>query len=175
MKKVAVFGNAGGGKSTLSAKLAEITNLPLYVLDKIKYNSDGEEVKYQDYLQNHNRILELDEWIIDGYGCLDTLWKRLEAADTLIYIDLPFYIHFLLVSKRLVTGLFKNPEGWPENSPIIKSSLNSYRVLIPCHKLLAPRYREYVNSSRETKEVYHLKSLKSMAQFLTTIKNKESQ
>ena len=30
VKKVAVFGNAGGGKSTLSRKLAELTDLPLY-------------------------------------------------------------------------------------------------------------------------------------------------
>ncbi|MGK7883305.1 MAG: hypothetical protein AB4057_01605 [Crocosphaera sp.] len=29
MKKVAVFGNPSGGKSTLSRKLSEITNLPL--------------------------------------------------------------------------------------------------------------------------------------------------
>ena len=33
MKKVAVFGNAGGGKSTLSKRLAEMTGLPLVVLD----------------------------------------------------------------------------------------------------------------------------------------------
>ena len=33
MKRVAVFGNAGGGKSTLARRLAELTELPLYVLD----------------------------------------------------------------------------------------------------------------------------------------------
>ena len=33
MKKVAVFGNAGGGKSTLSKSLAEMTGLPLVALD----------------------------------------------------------------------------------------------------------------------------------------------
>ncbi|AFY96762.1 hypothetical protein Cha6605_5915 [Chamaesiphon minutus PCC 6605] len=33
MKKVAAFGNTGGGKSTLSKNLAEITGLPLYILD----------------------------------------------------------------------------------------------------------------------------------------------
>ena len=33
MKRVAVFGNAGGGKSTLARKLAELTQLPLYVVD----------------------------------------------------------------------------------------------------------------------------------------------
>ena len=39
MKKVAVFGNTGGGKSTLSKRLSEITGLPLYALDKIQYQS----------------------------------------------------------------------------------------------------------------------------------------
>jgi class 3 adenylate cyclase len=32
--KVAVFGNAGAGKSTLGRRLAELTGLPLYVVDK---------------------------------------------------------------------------------------------------------------------------------------------
>ncbi|MEG4576075.1 hypothetical protein QUA56_25910 [Microcoleus sp. N3A4] len=43
MKKVAVFGNAGGGKSTLSKRLSEITDLPLYI----------------------DQILATDRWIID--------------------------------------------------------------------------------------------------------------
>jgi adenylate kinase family enzyme len=36
MEKIAVFGNTGGGKSTLSKKLSEILDLPLYALDKIQ-------------------------------------------------------------------------------------------------------------------------------------------
>ncbi|MGD1944546.1 MAG: hypothetical protein ACFB0G_24900 [Leptolyngbyaceae cyanobacterium] len=42
MKKVAVFGNAGGGKSTLSKRLAAVTELPLGALDLIKYKPGGE-------------------------------------------------------------------------------------------------------------------------------------
>ncbi|MDP8932876.1 MAG: adenylate kinase, partial [Cyanobacteriota bacterium] len=49
MKKVAVFGNAGGGKSTLSKRLSEITGLPLYALDKIQYQSGGAEVPDEEY------------------------------------------------------------------------------------------------------------------------------
>jgi adenylate kinase family enzyme len=37
MRRVAVFGNAGGGKSTLARQLASITRLPLHSLDTIKY------------------------------------------------------------------------------------------------------------------------------------------
>ena len=40
-----------------------------------------------------------------------------------------------------------------------------------CHKRLTPKYREYIKLSRETKQVYHLKSAKSMAQFLIEIEN----
>ena len=38
MKRVAVFGNAGGGKSTLARRLAE---LPLYPLDLIQFRPGG--------------------------------------------------------------------------------------------------------------------------------------
>lgn len=166
MKKVAVFGNAGGGKSTLSRKLAEITGLPLYIIDKIQFKAGGEKVKFEDYRQIYDRILASDEWIIDGFGCIETLWERLEAADTLIYLDLPLLRHFIWVSKRSIEGLFKNPEGWPENSPIIQSSINSYRVLLLCHQRLTPKYREYVKRSSLSKEVYHLKSPGDIARFL---------
>lgn len=171
MQKVAVFGNAGGGKSRLSKKLAEITNLPLYVLDKIQYQAGGQEVPSQDYQRIHEQILKSDKWLIDGYGCPETLWSRLNAADTLVYIDLPLYRHFIWVTKRLIGGLFKNPEGWPENSPILKSSITSYQVLLACHKYLTPKYREYVSNQSVTKNVYHLKSTKDISQFLADIEN----
>jgi adenylate kinase family enzyme len=69
MKKVAVFGNTGGGKSTLSKRLSEITGLPLYALDKIQYQSGGAEVPNEEYKRTHEKILATDRWIIDGFGC----------------------------------------------------------------------------------------------------------
>ncbi|MEO0647457.1 MAG: adenylate kinase, partial [Cyanobacteria bacterium J06650_10] len=41
MTKVAVFGNTGGGKSTLSQRLAEITGLPWVPLDSLQYQPGG--------------------------------------------------------------------------------------------------------------------------------------
>ncbi|HVO96344.1 MAG TPA: hypothetical protein VMT22_26030 [Terriglobales bacterium] len=114
IKKVAVFGNAGGGKSTRSKRLSEITGLPLYVLDKIKYRSGGIEVLQEGYKRTHEKILLTDRWIIDGFGCMETLWQRLDKADSLIFMDMPLYLHFWWVSKRLITGWVKPPEGWPD-------------------------------------------------------------
>lgn len=171
MKKVAVFGNAGGGKSTLSKRLSQITGLPLHVLDKIQYQSGGKPVPNEDYKRAHQQILVTDRWIIDGFGCMETLWLRLNEADSLVFVDLPLYVHFWWVTKRLIGGYFKPPEGWPENSPILKSSLTSYRVLWLCHKYLTPKYREYIEQAQSTKNVYHLRSTEQISQFFELIEN----
>lgn len=169
MKKVAVFGNTGGGKSTLSKKLSEITGLPLYILDKIQYQSGGIEVPPEEYKHAHEKILATDRWIIDGFGCMETLWLRLNEADSLVFVDLPLYIHFWWVTKRLILSYFKPPEGWPERSPILKSSLSCYRVLWLCYKHLTPKYRDYVKQVQNTKTVYHIKSTQQISQFIELI------
>lgn len=171
MKKVAVFGNAGGGKSTLSKRLSEITGLPLYVLDKIKKPEGDTEIPDEDYKHRHQQILATDRWIIDGFGCMETIWVQLNKADSLIFVDLPLYVHFWWVTKRLITGYFKTPEGWPDKSPILKSSLLSYRVLWLCHKYLTPKYREYIKQAQSIKSVYYIRSTKQISQFLKLIEN----
>lgn len=171
MKKVAVFGNAGGGKSTLSKKLSQITGLPLHVLDKILYPSGGAEIPHEDYKRTHQEILDTEQWIIDGFGSMETVWLRLDEADSLVFVDLPLYVHFWWVTKRLILGYFKPPEGWPENSPILKSSMNSYRALWLCHKYLTPRYREYIAQAQSSKSVYHIRTTEQISQFLELMEN----
>ena len=169
MKKIAVFGNAGGGKSTLARKLATSTQLPLYSLDKIKFEPGGKEILHSEYLSIHTDLLKREEWIIDGFGCVPSAWERFAAADTLVFIDLPLLTHYRWVTKRLVKGLFFNPEGWPERSPIVKGSLNSYRVISLCHSKLTPRYRQLILDSADSKQVYHLKSVGEINSFVTSL------
>lgn len=169
MQKVAIFGNAGGGKSTLARQLADASGLPLHVLDKIKFLPGGAEVPHDQYLQQHAQLLQQPQWIIDGFGCVPSTLERLAAADTLVFIDLPFATHALWVTKRMLKGLFVNPEGWPENSPIWRSSLNSYRVLWLCHRKLTPVYRRLVAEYRPSKTVHHLRSPAQVRQFLRSV------
>lgn len=171
MKRVAVFGNAGGGKSTLAKRLADITRLPLYPLDVIQYKAGGGEVPHEEYLKAHTDLLRQDEWIIDGFGCVASAWERFSKADTLVYIDLPLITHYWWVTKRLIKGLFVTPpEGWPANSPLWISTMNSYRVLWLCHRRLTPRYRQLVAGVTASKRVHHVKSPTEMMAFLDAIK-----
>jgi adenylate kinase family enzyme len=170
MKRVAVFGNAGGGKSTLAKRLAEITGLPLYPLDLIQFRPGGGEVPHEEYLRAHADLLRLDDWVIDGFGSAASSWERFGQADTLVYVDLPLLTHYRWVTKRFVKGLFRTPEGWPENSPIWSSTLNSYKVVWLYNRGLAPKYRQFVVEAAASKRVHHLKSPAEMRAFLDAIK-----
>jgi adenylate kinase family enzyme len=169
MRRVAVFGNAGGGKSTLARRLADITRLPLHPLDLIQFGTGGVPVPHAEYLKVHAELLRQDEWIIDGFGCAASAWERFSRADTLVYVDLPLLTHAWWVTKRLVQGLFVTPEGWPPGSPIWRSTMSSYRVLWLCHRRLTPRYRQLVAAAAGAKRVHHLKSPAEMKAFLGAV------
>ena len=169
MNKVAVFGNAGGGKSTLSKRLAELTGLPWVPLDSLKYQPGGEPIPHAEFKAAHGELLKQDQWIVDGFGSMDTLWERLDEADTLVYLDMPVLRHIWWVTKRLLVGAWVPPAGWPERSPLLKGTLNSYQTVWLCHSKLTPKYREYVESTSTTKQVYHLRSRQDIAQFYKTI------
>jgi adenylate kinase family enzyme len=87
MKTVAVFGNTGGGKSTLGRRVAELTSLPLYVVDLMQFRPGGAKVPDGEFLQAHANLLRRDEWIIDGFGNIAIAWERFAVADTLVYVD----------------------------------------------------------------------------------------
>lgn len=177
MNKVAVFGNAGGGKSTLARRLAAITGLPLYVLDIVQFRDgrywpdekDGGQCSREEYAALHADLIARERWIIDGYGSVATAWERFAAADTLVHVDLPILAHYVGVTRRFVTGLLRNPPGWPENSPLWESTLDGYRVVGRCHRDLTPRYRAMMAEAAGAKRVHHLTSRAAMKDFIESV------
>ena len=168
-----MFGNAGGGKSTLARQLARVTGLPLFAIDVMKYRAGAyrrdNAITPEEYQRLHAELLNRERWIIDGFDSVGLTWERFAAADTLVYVDLPLVTHFGWITKRLIKGLFRNPEGWPANSPVWTSTLRSYRVLWLCHRHLTPRYRQHVAAVASSKRVYHLRSPAEMTGFLRAV------
>ena len=80
MRRVAVFGNAGGGKSTLARRLAALTGLPLHVIDMLQFRPGGAPVPHEEYLTAHADLIGRDAWIIDGFGSVASAWERFAAA-----------------------------------------------------------------------------------------------
>ena len=169
MKKVAVFGKPANGKSTLSKKLASATGIKLYALDSILYNSNGQEIDRQSYEEAHENILSTEAWIIEGFGPMNSLNsfnRRLEKADTLIYIDLPYLTTYWLVTKRFIKGLVKKPEGWPDGSSVLKGTLESYRVLKLCPKFWNDSFLQKLEKQSVNKTLYVIRSVSELNSFV---------
>ena len=170
MKKIVVFGKPGSGKSTLSKSLALATKIPLYALDSIEYKNNGDKEERKIYDEIHENILSSDSWIIDGFGPIDSFNKRLDAADTLIYIDLPYIMSYWLVTKRLLKGLHTKPEGWPDGSSVLKGTLESYRVLRLCPKFWNEHFMRELEKLSTEKSLYVIRSIFELNNFIKKLK-----
>jgi hypothetical protein len=123
VKKIAVFGNAGGDKSRVARRLAEITGLPLIVLEILQfpegYRSDrdgGGKISDEQYSRLHSEIRSTRVGH-HGYGSIASAWGRFAVADTVVYVNLPLAMHYWGVTKRLMRRLFKTLSAGPRPRP----------------------------------------------------------
>ena len=86
MQKVLVVGCPGSGKSTFARALHDATELPLYYLDMLFWNSDKTTVERDVFLERLNSVLQKPRWIIDG-NYASTMEKRIVACDTVFFLD----------------------------------------------------------------------------------------
>ena len=109
-KRIAIIGISGSGKSTLSRKLAEKTGLPLFHMDQLYWKGKWEAVPEQEYLKEHEALVEKDSWIIEGY--IDAkMANRLRLADLVIYLDYPGWrCAWHLILRRLKYHKKNRPE-----------------------------------------------------------------
>ena len=166
MKKIAVFGKPGGGKSTFSKKLSIATEIPVYPLDMIAYHPNGTKVSAEQYRQAHDQLLSYDRWIIDGLGSLDSFWSRIEMADTIVLIDLPYPVHYWWATKRLLTSIFISPEGWPEGSSVLKGTWASWKYLRLSSRFWTPELWEKIKTRAKTDNIYRITSVDELNQFI---------
>lgn len=88
MKKIAVIGCGGSGKSTLCRELGQLLSIPVHHLDKIFWKPNWTPMLHAEFLEAQKVIFATDSWIMDGnYG--GTMKPRLGEADTIIFCDLP--------------------------------------------------------------------------------------
>jgi adenylate kinase family enzyme len=120
MKRIAIVGCPGAGKTTFAGKLAKKTKLPVIHLDYYYH-----QAKY-DYYNNKSawitrveQLIGQDEWIMDG-NYSSTFELRFKRADTIIFFDLPRRTSLYSVVKRRFQYRNKQrqemPSDWKEKA-----------------------------------------------------------
>lgn len=112
IKRIAIIGAPGSGKTTLADKIKDIYKLPVFNIDSI-YQLPNWVMR--DPVERDKEIIEeakKDKWIIDG-TFIDTLEERVKRADKIIFLDYSTLTFLKGVFKRLITNYGKEKPDMP--------------------------------------------------------------
>jgi adenylate kinase family enzyme len=116
VKRVAIVGSGGVGKSTFAEELGRRTGIPVIHLDEHFWKPGWVPTPRDAWADLQGGLLSGDNWIADGnYG--GTLDVRLSRADTVIVLTLPRWRCALRASKRSLRhrGREIQAKGCPEH------------------------------------------------------------
>jgi adenylate kinase family enzyme len=86
VKKVAIVGCGGSGKSHLARQLGSILDAPVTHLDAVYYDDDWNPLDQETFASLQRDLVSRPTWVIDG-NYNSTLQTRLEACDTVVLMD----------------------------------------------------------------------------------------
>jgi adenylate kinase family enzyme len=171
MKKVIIIGCPGSGKSTFSIALAKITGLPLVHLDAIYHQNiwtDDSEAKKIQWQEKIVDLVKAEEWIIDG-NYKSTMQIRIEAADTIIFLDYPRYLSlWRTLARRWKFRNKKRPDmpiTWKE-----KISWDFIRLIWNYNREQRPTVLQQLKQYGANREVQILRSPQQADNFLAKLK-----
>jgi adenylate kinase family enzyme len=115
MRRVAVIGCPGAGKSTFARRLGSRTGLPVIHLDEHFWRPGWEPTPDDEWNDVVRDLAAGDEWIIDG-NYTRTIDVRARAADTVVLLDYPALGCVARALRRSVTQFGKEVQarGCPE-------------------------------------------------------------
>lgn len=168
MKRVAVIGSAGAGKSIFSRRLGEISRLPVVHLDLHFWNPGWVETPSEEWATKVADLASAERWIIDG-NYSRTMDIRLAAADTIIFLDFPrrTCVWRVLVRSALGKPRPDLPEGCNERLDLDFLKFLQWVWNFP--KRSRPGVVQRLEVLPREKKVIRLVSPRESEQFLSTL------
>ena len=104
MERIAIVGCGGSGKSHLARVLGARLGITPVHLDVLYYDEDWKPLDQDTFAGLQSELAAAPRWIIDG-NYASSLLIRLQAADTVIFLDLPAWACLWgVVQRRLRHG-----------------------------------------------------------------------
>ena len=166
MRRIAVIGNGGGGKSTLARALGQHLGLPVHEVDEVQWLPGWRRAPLDEVAHILERWAAEDSWIIDGFGPWPVIDRRMARADTIVYVDLPFRTHLWWAAKRQVVSLARRRAWAGQSSP--PPSLLLLRTLRRVHAMRSDLLEVVTKTGRGAKLV-HLRSPREMSDWLRAV------
>jgi adenylate kinase family enzyme len=165
VKRIAIVGCGGAGKSVLAQELGRRTGIEVVHLDALYWDADWRPTPPDEWAELQRRLVERDAWIIDGnYGA--TMDLRLPAADTVIFLDLPTHV---CLRRILVRRIMYRRRDRPDRVGSERLTLRFLRWVWSYRRERRPGVLRRLASLGPRTRVITLSSRGEVRDFLTTI------
>ena len=164
--RVVVIGNGGGGKSTLAKRLAERHNLVWCSVDQLQWKPGWEPASEADVIDDLRTVMSGDRWIIDGWGPWSSLEERVALSDTIIFVDLPLWIHFWLAAERQIAVARGEDRADPvEGCDDLEITRRLFETIWYVDQELKPRLTDLIKRHETGRRYHHVTTLEQLDQF----------
>ncbi len=126
MRRVCVIATASGcGKTTFGRALSARLDVPFHELDALHHGPNWSEAAAEELRERVEPLVGDESWVIDGAyrGKLGDL--VLEAADTVVWIDLPLHVWLPRLLRRTIRRAVTREELWNGNRESLRTSFLS--------------------------------------------------
>lgn len=100
MRKFALIGPPGSGKSTFASKLGKALSIPVHHLDKHMFEPSGKKRDKQEFIAAQKAMLDEKAWVVEGCS-FSTFEMRFAKADIFLYFRFSRLTCILRLLKRL--------------------------------------------------------------------------
>lgn len=168
LKRVAIIGAPGSGKTTLAIKLKDVYNLPVVFLDSF-YQFPNWVMR--DPKERDEMILaetRKEKWIIDG-TFIDTLEERVKVADLVIFLDFSTKVQLKGIVKRFFSNFGKDKIDMPG----CKERLNpSFVYYVATYNKKRRKYLIDILNKYDQNKILQFKTLEELEKWLENEKIK---
>ena len=160
-----MIGSGGAGKTTFAKELGARLNIEVIHLDSIYWNPGWVETPKAEWLKTVEGILKRDSWIMDG-NYSGTLDVRLQACDTVVFLDISRLICVWRVFKRLLKYRKRSRPDMAEGCHE-RLDVKFLAWIWGYHKRTKPKIMKMLREHSESKNVIRLRSPIEVEEFLS--------
>jgi adenylate kinase family enzyme len=163
--RFAIIGCGGSGKSHLARSLGTALGITPVHLDGRYYDADWKPLDKDTFADLQRDLVTAPRWIIDG-NYASSLPIRLEAADTVIFLDLPGWACLWGVLQRRLR------HGGGQHQAIgvyDRITWDFIRYILGYRRAMAPRVRTLIAEHATDAQVVILRSRQSARRYLAAL------
>lgn len=163
--RIAIVGCGGSGKSHLSHSLGILLGITPVHLDGLYYDQDWKPLDKEQFAALQRDLASAPRWIIDG-NYASSLPIRLQAADTVIFLDLPGWTCLWGIAQRRLRhrgGQHKDIGVYDRITWDFVRYIHGYR------RQMAPRVRQLIADHAGNAQVIVLRRRRAARDYLAVV------